>query len=258
MKIRTLIVDDEPLARERLAGLLKGDGRIELIGQCADGREAVEVIDREKPALVFLDVQMPELDGFGVLRELKGDPRPVVVFVTAHDKFALKAFEVHAVDYLLKPFDRERFKVALERAVERIQGGRGEAPGGLDEKLAALLQTLRPEPRAADRIAVKVDGRVLLLRPDDIDWVEAADNYAVLHAGADTHTMRETLTALEDRLPAEKFLRISRSAIVNIEKIKELQPMFHGEYVVILRTGAKVTLSRGYRDKLQHLLGKAS
>ncbi|HVY72418.1 MAG TPA: LytTR family DNA-binding domain-containing protein, partial [Verrucomicrobiae bacterium] len=192
--------------------------------------------------------------GFGVLRELADGPLPLVVFVTAHDQFALKAFEVHAVDYLLKPFDKERLQKTLARVIERFQAGKG---GGLDEKIAALLSGLKPEaPRATDRIAVKTDGRVLLLKADDVDWIEAADNYVVLHAGNETHTMRETMSALEERLAPDKFLRISRSTIVNLEKIKELQPMFHGEYVVILRNNARLTLSRGYRDRLQQLLGK--
>ncbi|MBI5383876.1 MAG: response regulator transcription factor [Verrucomicrobia bacterium] len=250
MKIRTLIVDDEALARERLAGLLRAETEIEIIGQCADGREAVEAIRRDKPDLVFLDVQMPELDGFGVLTELGGEVTPEVVFVTAYDQFAVKAFEIHAVDYVMKPFDRERLQTALRRAVDRLQQ---KQAGSMQQQLAALLADLRPEEKPADRLAIKTDGRVVFVKFSDIDWVEAADNYVKIHVGTEGHMLRETMNSLEARLPAKRFLRISRSTIVNVEKVKELQPLFHGDYAVILRNGAKLTLSRGYREKLRDL-----
>ena len=252
MKIQTLIVDDEPLARERLRQLLAAEPDCVIAGECANGREAVAAIQQRAPDLVFLDVQMPELDGFGVLAELKGGTMPQVVFVTAYDKFALKAFEVHAVDYLLKPFDRARFRQAWQRAVAVLEK---RDTAGLSQRLSALLADLRPEPKRADRLAVKTSGRVLFLKLEDVDWIEAADNYVNLHVGADAHLLRETMTALEGRLPAEQFMRISRSTMVNVERIKELQPLFHGEYVVILRNGVKLTLSRSYRDKMQQLLG---
>lgn len=250
MNIRTLIVDDEPLARERLTALLRPETDLEIIGECADGRTAVETIRRERPDLVFLDVQMPELDGFAVLAALQGETLPAVVFVTAYDQFAVKAFEVHAQDYILKPFDRERLQTALQRVRDRIQH---EQTGGLQNQLAALLADLRPQDNSTHHLAIKGDGRVIFVRLDEIDWVEAADNYVKIHAGHETHMLQETMTALEERLPAKKFLRISRSAIVNIDRIKELQPLFHGEYAVVLRNGAKPTLSRGYRDKLREL-----
>ncbi len=250
MKVRTLIVDDEPLARERLFELLREEPGIEVVGQCADGAQAVEAIQTLAPHLVFLDVQMPELDGFGVLAALGDKPRPAIVFVTAYDKYALQAFEVHAVDYLLKPFDRERFQTALQRALRHCRQHRTEE---LNQRLTALLADLRPEPQAPGRLAVKAGGRVVFLKFEDIDWVEAADNYVTLHVGTETHMLRETMNRLEARLPAAKFIRISRSTIVNLERIKELQPLFHGDYVVILRNGTKLTLSRGYRDKLQQL-----
>ena len=252
-KIRTLIVDDKPLARARLAQLLGAEAEISLVGECANGLEAVDAIVKESPDLVFLDVQMPELDGFGVLAEL-GDARmPAVIFVTAYDQFALKAFEVHAVDYLLKPFDRERFQTALRRALDKIKQ---EQQGELSQRLSSLLADLRPESKSPDRLVVKSNGRVMFLKTEDLDWVEAADNYVSLHVGSETHLLRETMAAMEGRLPAEKFFRISRSTIVNVERIKELQPLFHGEYVVILRNGTKLTLSRTYRDRLNQLLGK--
>jgi len=250
MKVRTLIVDDEPLARERLMQWLRQEPELELLGECADGRAAVEAIRREKPALLFLDVQMPELDGFGVLSALGTEPLPAVVFVTAYDQFAVKAFEAHAVDYLLKPFDHERLRTALRRALARIQQAQA---GALQEQLAALLADWKPETKCSDRLAIKSDGRVVLVRLADIDWIEAADNYATIHTGGEEHLLRETMQSLEDRLPSKQFLRISRSAIVNVERIKELQPLFYGEYAVFLRNGTKLTLSRSYRDKLREL-----
>jgi len=252
-KIRTLIVDDEPLARERIRQLLHKEPDIEILGECADGRDAVAAIGKLKPDLVFLDVQMPELDGFGVLDQLDLPSMPVVVFVTAYDQFALRAFEVHALDYLLKPFDRARFSKALERARERIQH---QSSADLSRQMSELLADLKPGTKQPNRLAIKSGGKVLFLRIDEIDWVEAADNYVNLHVGNESHLHRETMAALETRLPADKFMRINRSTIVNIERIKELQPMFHGEYSVILRNGTRLTLSRGYREKLNQLLGR--
>ncbi len=253
MKIRVLVVDDEALARERACQLLRKDPEVEIAGQCADGQAAVEMILREKPDLVLLDVQMPELDGFAVVEAVGPENMPAVIFVTAHEKFALKAFEVHAVDYLLKPYDRERFETALAHAKSRL--ARPES-GELQSRMNALLGELKTQPKAANRLVVKTAGRVLLLKSEDVDWVEAADNYVVLHVGPDTHMLRETMTSIEGRLPEGKFIRVNRSTIVNIDRIKEMQPLFHGEYVIILRTGAKVTLSRGHREKLDQLLGR--
>jgi two-component system LytT family response regulator len=251
--IRTLIVDDEELARERLRAFLGGEPDLEIIGECADGAEAVEAIERDEPDLLFLDVEMPELDGFGVLDTAKPAQMPVVIFTTAFSEHALKAFEVHALDYLLKPFDRDRLKLALDRARERLRQSRS---GAFNEKLAALLAEMRPPPQAADRLVVRTSGKVLLIRSADIDWFEAADNYVSIHLGNDTHMLRETMNSLEARLNPRQFIRISRSTIVNLERIKELQPMFHGDYAVILRNGARLSLSRSHREKLQHLLGK--
>jgi two-component system LytT family response regulator len=252
-KIRTLIVDDEPLARERIRQLLRKEPDIDILGECADGHDAVAAIGRHKPDLVFLDVQMPELDGFGVLEQLDRRAMPAIVFVTAYDQFALRAFDVHALDYLLKPFDRGRFKKALERARERIQS---QPSADLRRQVSELLADLQPGPKQQQRLAIKSAGKVVFLKIDEIDWVEAADNYVNLHVGNESHLHRETMSALETRLPPDKFMRISRSTIVNVERIKELQPMFHGEYSVILRNATRLTLSRGYREKLNQLLGK--
>ncbi len=257
MKIRVLVVDDEPLARERLRKLLATEPELELIGECSDGASAVQAIREQSPDLVFLDVQMPELDGFGVVAQLGREKLPAIVFTTAHDQFALKAFEVHAVDYLLKPFGKERFQMGVQRAIEQV---RRHSTGDLTRRLSALLADVQPESKAkfAARIAVKSSGRVVFVKVDDIDWVEAADNYVSLHVGNEEHLHRETMAALEAQLPPAKFMRISRSAIVNVDRIKELQPLFHGEYAVILRSGAKLTLSRSYRDKLDQLMGRMS
>jgi len=254
VKIQVLIVDDEPLARERIRKLLQKEADLEIIGECADGSEAVAAIRKQRPDLVFLDVQMPELDGFGVLEQLEPGPIPVVVFVTAHDRFALRAFEVHALDYLLKPFDAERFRNALERARDRVQG---RQTGELSHRISELLADLRTGAKKQDRLAVKTGGKILFLRMAEIEWIEAADNYVNLHLGSEAHLHRETMAALEEKLPADKFMRISRSTIVNLERIRELQPLFHGEYAVIMRNGTRLTLTRSHRDKLQRLLGRA-
>jgi two-component system LytT family response regulator len=250
LKVRTLIVDDEALARERLRQLLQAEQETELVGECSDGNEAVAALLEKKPELVFLDIQMPELDGFGVLEAISGQLSPVIVFVTAFDKFALRAFEVHAVDYLLKPFDRERFQTALRRALDRVKNRDVQT---LQQKQSALIAELRPPSKPLERLAIKSAGRVVFVKISDIDWIEAAHNYVELHVGKESHLLRETLNAIEARLSPEKFVRISRSVIVNIERIKELQPLFHGEYTVTLQNGTRVTLSRRYRDKLQQL-----
>jgi len=249
MKTRVLIADDEPLARERLAGFLREDTSVDLVGEATNGCEAVERIRSLKPDVVFLDVQMPEMDGFDVLAQLQPEERPVVVFVTAYDKFAVKAFEVHAADYLLKPFDKQRLQSALQRAFGTLAR---KDPAQIHQQLSALLNDLRPQASAPGRLTVKSEGRVLFVNVQDIDWVEAADNYVALHVGRESHLLRDTMTALEARLP-KQFMRISRSTIVNTDRIKELQPLFHGEYAVILRDGTKLTLTRGYRDKLEQL-----
>lgn len=255
MKIRVLLVDDEPLARERVRKLLEKEPDIELLGECADGASAVQMIREHAPDLVFLDVQMPELDGFGVLERLGSFTLPAVVFITAHDQFALKAFEIHAVDYLLKPFDAARFQTTLQRVRGIL---RGKQRGELDVRLAALLAEVRPEEknRTLERIAVKSSGRVVFVKVEDIDWIEAADNYVSLHLGTEEHLHRETMATIEGQLPAAQFMRISRSTIVNVDRIKELQPLFHGEYAVLLRNGTRLTLSRSYRDKIDQLMSR--
>lgn len=256
MTIRALIVDDEPLARQRIRSLLRSESDIEVIGECANGQDAVAVVRAQRPDLLFLDVQMPHLDGFGVLESL-GRPLPVVIFITAHDRYALKAFEVHALDYLLKPFDRERFRKTLDRARAQVQGT------DVNQRLLALLGDVQKSRaagvdgrKAGDRLAVKSGGRVYFVRFDEIDWIEAAGNYVRLHVGKDSHLLRETMNGLEERLDPDRFLRIHRSTIINLDRIRELQPAFHGDYMVFLRDGTELTLSRGYRDRLQQRFGE--
>jgi two-component system LytT family response regulator len=253
-RTRVLIVDDEPLARERLRMLLAKEETVEVAGECANGPDAVAAIQKTRPDLVFLDVQMPGASGFEVIQNVGADRMPPVVFVTAYDRYALRAFDVHAVDYLLKPFDRERFQQALTRARQHLE--RRDA-GDLERRLMELVQDLRPSPQRPERFVIKAGGRVFFVRTDEIDWVEAAGNYVKLHVGPDAHLLRETMNALEAQLDPDMFFRIHRSHIVNIERVKELQPWFNGEYVVFLQSGARLTLSRGYREKLQDRIGRS-
>ena len=253
-KIKVLVADDEPLARERLSGLLSQEPDIEVVGQARDGEEAVTAIHDDSPDLVFLDVQMPQMSGFNVIEAVGSDKMPLVIFVTAYDQHALKAFQVRALDYLLKPFDRERFKDALSRARKQLER---DENGDLGRRLLALVKDLRRDQPKSDRLVVKSGGRLFFLRTDEIDWVEAAGNYVRLHVGPGSHLLRETMNAIEGRLDPEKFFRIHRSRIVNMERIQELQPWLNGEYAVLLRTGTRLTLSRGYREKLQDRLGRA-
>jgi two-component system LytT family response regulator len=250
--IRTLIVDDEPLARQRLGDLLRGEPGVEVVGECGDGREAIAAIRRDAPDLVFLDVQMPAPDGFGVIQAVGAERMPAVVFVTAYDRYALQAFEVQALDYLLKPFDRERFRKALDRARAQVERARA---GDLGDRLAALLDEVHPDRRPAERLVIKSGGRVLFLRTAEIDWVEAAGNYLRLHVGTEVHLLRETMNGLEARLDPDQFLRIHRSTLVNVERVREIQPLFHGDYVILLQDGTELAMSRGYRQKLQRFLG---
>ena len=255
MNLKTLIVDDESLARDRLRGLLEKDDRIEILGEAANGADALRQILELRPDLVFIDIQMPEKTGIEVVTELQDSlaELPTIVFVTAYDAFALKAFDLHAVDYLLKPFDRPRFQTALEKAIARH---RQRESAEIGARLASFLGEFKPEPRRLDRLSIKTDGRVILVRVDEIDWIGSANNYVEIHVGNDSHLMRETLSQLEAQLDPARFLRISRSTIVAIDRIREIQPLFHGEHSLILTTGAKLTASRSYRDALKPLLGK--
>ncbi len=252
MKIRTIVVEDEPLARARLCGLLEADAEIEIVAQCGDGLDAVAQIASLEPDLVFLDIQLPELDGFQVLTELGGENLPAVVFVTAYDKFAIKAFEVHALDYLLKPFDRERFQTALARVKSIL----AQRQNKLRTELSKLIGELRPEAKHLKRLVVKSGGKVVFLNATDVDWLESDDNYVNVRLAGKNHLVRETLGAMEERLSPEQFVRISRSVIVNTERIRSIEPGLNGAYIVILSTGDRLSLSRGYRATIAKLIGK--
>jgi two-component system LytT family response regulator len=252
-KIRTLVVDDEPIARERVLSLLQHEQDVEVIGECGDGPQAIASIQHLAPDLVFLDVQMPGCDGFGVINAVGVDKMPAVIFITAYDEYALRAFEVRALDYLLKPFGRDRFQETLQHARASLERRRA---GDLGRRLLALVNDIKPEPARLERLVVKSGGRVFFLRTDEIDWIEAAGNYVRLHLGQEAHLFRETMNHMEGRLDPRRFARIHRSRIVNTERIKELQPWFNGEHVVILRDGTRLTLSRGYKDRLQEQIGK--
>ena len=242
--IRALIVDDEPIARRGIRQQLRSETDVEVIGECGDGAEAIDAIMELAPDLLFLDIQMPEVGGFDVVEAIGVARMPAVVFVTAYDEHALRAFDVHAVDYVLKPIDRHRFRTAVERARRRLADG----PGQLDRRIAAALGELgRPAPDYAKRLAIKGDGRVILVDVDEVDRLEAAGNYVEVHSGARHHLVRETMASLEARLDPARFVRVSRSSIVNADRARELQPMFNGDFVVVLRDGTKVAGSRRYR-----------
>ena len=251
-RIRTLIVDDEPLAREGVRLHLEEHPDFEVIGECGSGEEAVKRIEADDPDLVFLDVQMPGLDGFGVLESLNNVERlPAVVFITAYDQFALRAFEAHALDYLLKPLEAERFGKALDRVRTQLNN-RAQVP--MDERLRNLLASLGARESYLERMVARTNGKIIILRVDDIDWIEAAANYVRVHIGQKQYLVRETMTNLESRLDPERFLRIHRSIIVRKDRIKELEPLFQGDYSLVLADGTRLTSSRGYRDRIQQFL----
>lgn len=261
MRLRAVIADDEPLGRSRLRSLLAKEPDVDVVAECADGDAAVAAVREHRPDALFLDVQMPGRDGFGVLEALAGDPMPQVIFVTAYDQHALRAFEARALDYLLKPFKQARFQETLARVRERL-AARPRPDADLAQRLQALLAEARPAtpaptpPPAAHpvlhRLAVKVNERTLFVRVPDIDYLESAGNYVVLHCGKDHHVIRETMATLEGQLPPD-FLRISRSLIVNLDRVRELQAMAAGEHVVLLRDGRKLPMTRGLREVEERL-----
>ncbi|NTV74400.1 MAG: response regulator transcription factor [Holophaga sp.] len=241
--IRSLIVDDEVLARQRLRRLLADHPDLEVAGECSNGLEAVRDIEALRPDLVFLDIQMPELDGFGVIEEVGPDRMPPTLFVTAYDQFALKAFEVHALDYLLKPFDPERFAAALARVRTWIHG----SPRPSLEPMLKQVQADRPPP---ERLLVKEGTRYAFVRPATIQWVEAEDNYVRLHVEGTSHLVRQTMSGMLDKLSPSRFRRIHRSAIVNLDFIRHLEPWTGGDYLVTMKDGSQLTMSRTYRNQL--------
>ena len=257
-KIKTLIVDDEPLARRTIRDLLLDDPEIDVTGECGDGLEAVTRIRERPPDLLFLDIQMPGIDGFDVLSRVEFERIPAIIFVTAYDVYALKAFEVHALDYLLKPFSDERFQEALARAKSHVEL---REVRGLARSFRAFLQDRAGEETGAvkqkgclTRFMVKLGGRVVFINPADVDWIEADNYYIKLHVGGKAHLLRLSMKELEEKLDPKLFWRIHRSAIINLDRVKELHQHPNGEYVAVLRDGTELKLSRNRRERLQDLL----
>lgn len=253
MRLRTLIADDEQPARRRLLDLLGREPDIEIVGAARNGHEAVDLIASERPELLFLDIQMPVLDGFGVLKSIPAGAMPVVVFVTAYDQYAIRAFEAHALDYLLKPFSDERFESTLARARHSIRTHRA---GEVGERVALLLQQALPDgaPQYLDRIVLRSGGRVTFLDVDEIDWIEAQGVYVNLHAGQRVHLHRTTLAQIHQQLDPRRFVRVHRSAVVNTSRIRELQPRSHGDYTIVLKNNTTLQLSRKFRSELEQWL----
>ena len=251
--IRTLIIDDVQLARERLKRCLAAEPDVEIVGECDNGTKAVESIRALSPDLIFLDVQMPALDGFGVLDALKGEHTPTVIFVTAYNEYAIQAFDVNALDYLLKPVDCARLSKAVERAKAHL--AQPEPGDDLDSRFRAMLEDLKASSKFLKRLTIKLTGHTILLPTDEIDWIESYGNYLKLHAGRESHLIRGTMQSLESRLDPEKFVRVHRSTIVNIEKIKEIYPRSNGDQDLVLQNGQQLMLSRKYRDRFFGALG---
>jgi two-component system LytT family response regulator len=253
-EIKVLVVDDEFLGRERIRSLLSEHADIKIVGECVNGREAVEAIQNLKPDLVFLDVQMPKIDGFEVVEIIGTENMPAVIFVTAYDEYAIRAFEINAVDYLLKPFDKERFEKAVERAKREIKTQ--ESPTEIRENLRELLKEVKTEPQFLKRIPVKSANGTTFVPTEEIDWISASGHYLELHIGNETHLIREKLSVIETKLDPRIFARIHRSTIVNLDRIKSLHPIFNGDQLVILKNGRELNLRRNYYDELMTRLMK--
>jgi two-component system LytT family response regulator len=256
MKIRALIVDDEPLARQRLRLLAQDEPDLECVGECSNGAEAIEAIRRNPPDLVFLDVQMPEMDGFAVLENIPRDRLPAIVFTTAFDKHAVRAFEIHALDYLLKPIEPNRFKAAVARVREHLRTQQtSSAAQGLLELLASRKGQVAPQAtQYLTRLTIRNEDKVAVIKTADIDTIESAGNYVSVNVGKESHILRETLNALETQLDPESFLRVSRSAIINLDRVKELQPMFKGEHIIVLQNGKRLAMTRGLLREVEQAL----
>ena len=251
MIIRTLIVDDEPLARERVRKLLEKQSDIEIVGECANGREALAAATEHAPDLIFLDAQMPELDGFGFLEKLSGPRMPAVIFVTAHDQYAIRAFEVAAIDYLLKPVTEERFALAFKRAIGRLRGVPHEEG---TRQVLAMLDAVANPPRQLERFAVRSGERTIFVPVDEVDWIEAFQNYVRLHAGPATHLLHVPMNTIEAVLDSDRFLRIHRSHIVNLRRIAQLWSITHGQYVIELKSGHRLQSGRTYSERIRRVL----
>lgn len=253
--ITALIVDDEPLAREYIRRLLKADVEIQIVGETGNGADAVRFINEKKPDLIFLDVQMPEMDGFAVLKNLEPDALPAIIFTTAYEQYAIRAFEFHALDYLLKPFDGNRFAEAVCHAKGHLNNWRNEKPTA-GKQISEMLKSIDEKTRYLERLLIKSNGRIVFLKTREIDWIKAEDKYVSLYFGKSSYLVRQSLSQMKTQLDPQLFAQTHRSAIVNVERIKELQPMFNGEYNLVLENGAEISLSRNYKNKLFDLIGK--
>jgi two-component system, LytTR family, response regulator len=256
--IRTIIADDEHLARKKLRVLLDSEPGVQVVAECQDGEQAVSAIKTHRPDLLLIDIRMPDMDGFQVLKQIAADEMPVVVFTTAYDQFAIRAFEAHALDYLLKPFDRERLHHAVERArAELLKVHDRDLTGRILDLLAKSIEPKIESKQVDDRMVIRAGGKVVFLDVKEIDWIEAAANYVKLNVGKDSYLLREGIGSISERLDPDRFVRIHRSVIVNVRKIKELQPCESGEYIAVLRNGKELSCSRGYRTQLQRLIGRS-
>jgi two-component system LytT family response regulator len=249
---RVLIVDDEPLARKRIRRMLANEPDMSIVGEAADGLSAVSAINQLNPDLVFLDVQMPEMNGFEVIRAAGPRRLPALIFVTAYDSYALQAFETEALDYVLKPFDSLRFRESLQRARRRLGD---QDRDRFSDQIRKLAERFGEEPKYLHRLAVRIEDRTLLLGVSEVDWLEAAGNYVCVHVGKQNHIVRDSLSHFEERLDPAHFARIHRSMVVNLDKIRELRPHWHGDYKIILHSGETLDLSRRYREALIEKLG---
>jgi len=254
MRLKVLIADDEPLAREGIKLMLRGDSQVEGICEARNGREAVAMIREQRPDLVLLDVQMPRMDGFAVVEAVGAETMPDVIFVTAHDQYAIRAFEINALDYLLKPVTEERFRIAFERAKERISGARSDSS---TRQIAQMLEAVANPRRYLTRLAIRSGERTIFLAIDEVDWIEAAQNYVRVHAGQATHMLHVPMNTIEISLDPERFLRIHRSSIVNLERIQQVWPMAHGQYVMELASGRRLQSGRTYGEKIRALLSNS-
>ncbi len=250
MKISALIVDDEPPARKKIRKFLETHPDVEIVGEAGDGLEAIQKILDLRPQLVFLDIQMPRADGFDVLREVYPEHKPVIIFTTAYDQYAIRAFEVEALDYLLKPFTADRFLAAVNRAIRAMSGS-----GETEQKVDRLLEALRREPNRPRRLLVRADGRMFFVKAADIEWVEAEEKYVILHTRTQRHMIRQSISALETQLASAFFIRIHRCHLLNLEALKEVMPLARGDSVAVLHSGTRLNVGRNYRDRLLQAMG---
>ncbi len=248
-KIQVLIADDEPLERKKLAYLLQDDPELEIVCQTQNGIDTIREIQTKKPDLVFLDIQMPDLDGFDVIHALDPAFMPRIIFVTAYNEYALKAFEVHAIDYLLKPFDKER----LYKAVDYVKKSLMDDQNVIRKRMQGFMNSIQSEQKYTDSVVIKCDGHIFFIKTEKIDWIESSGNYAIIHAENQEHMCRDTLKSLEKRLEQTQFVRVHRSKIVNIAHIKEIKPWFHGDSIIVLQNNKEIPLSRNYKENLLHL-----